>query len=104
MIKIDKLKRAYGEFIAVDDISFSIEKGEIVGLLGHNGAGKTTIMKLISGYLEPSSGRIVIDGSDIATDRLAILAVQILVAAGFSSAACSPSGSGGGLCGQTQQL
>ena len=39
MIKIDKLKRAYGEFIAADDISFSIEKGEIVGLLGHNGAG-----------------------------------------------------------------
>lgn len=55
MIKIDKLKRAYGEFVAVDNVSFSIEKGEIVGLLGHNGAGKTTIMKMISGYLEPSS-------------------------------------------------
>jgi len=72
MIKIDKLKRAYGDFVAVDNVSFSIEKGEIVGLLGHNGAGKTTIMKMISGYLEPGSGRIVIDDMDIATDRTAI--------------------------------
>lgn len=72
MIKIDKLKRAYGDYVAVEDISFSIEKSEIVGLLGHNGAGKTTIMKMISGYLEPSAGRIVIDDIDIATDRTAV--------------------------------
>jgi len=72
MIKIDKLKRAYGDFVAVDDVSFSIKKGEIVGLLGHNGAGKTTIMKMISGYLEPSSGRIVIDDMDISSDHTAI--------------------------------
>ena len=72
MIKIDKLKRAYGDYVAVEDISFSIEKGEIVGLLGHNGAGKTTIMKMISGYLEPSAGHIVIDDIDIATDRTAV--------------------------------
>ena len=72
MIKIDKLKRAYGDYVAVENISFSIEKGEIVGLLGHNGAGKTTIMKMISGYLEPSAGHIVIDDIDIATDRTAV--------------------------------
>lgn len=69
MIKIDNLHRAYGDFVAVDNVSFSIEKGEIVGLLGHNGAGKTTIMKMISGYLEPDSGRIEIDGLDIAAQR-----------------------------------
>lgn len=69
MIKIDNLKRAYGDFMAVNDVSFSIEKGEIVGLLGHNGAGKTTIMKMISGYLEPSAGHIEIDGMDITQSR-----------------------------------
>jgi len=73
MIKINNLKRTYGDFIAVDGVSFSIEKGEIVGLLGHNGAGKTTIMKMISGYLEPSAGSINIDGVDIAAEREAVL-------------------------------
>lgn len=53
MIKIENLTRAYDDFLAVNDVSFSIDKGEIAGLLGHNGAGKTTIMKMISGYLEP---------------------------------------------------
>ncbi|TPW16355.1 MAG: ABC transporter domain-containing protein [Halothiobacillaceae bacterium] len=69
MIKIDHLKRAYGDFVAVNDVSFSIEKGEIVGLLGHNGAGKTTIMKMLSGYLEPSAGQIEIDGLTMADAR-----------------------------------
>jgi len=72
MIKIDNLTRTYGDFVAVDNVSFSIERSEIVGLLGHNGAGKTTIMKMISGYLEPSSGSIVIDNLDIASNRTAI--------------------------------
>jgi len=72
MIKIDNLKRAYGDFMAVDDVSFTIEKGEIIGLLGHNGAGKTTIMKMISGYLEPSSGHIEVDNMDIAKKRSAV--------------------------------
>ncbi|MFW2373415.1 MAG: ABC transporter ATP-binding protein [Gammaproteobacteria bacterium] len=61
MITTHNLSRYYGDFKAVNDISFTIQPGEIVGLLGHNGAGKTTIMKMISGYLEPSSGTIEID-------------------------------------------
>ncbi|MDH3763646.1 MAG: ABC transporter ATP-binding protein [Gammaproteobacteria bacterium] len=69
MIKIENLTRAYDDFLAVNDVSFSIDKGEIAGLLGHNGAGKTTIMKMISGYLEPGSGRIEINGMDIALHR-----------------------------------
>jgi ABC-2 type transport system ATP-binding protein len=54
---------------AVDQVSFEIGQGEIVGLLGHNGAGKTTIMKVMTGYLEPTAGSIEIDGLDIATRR-----------------------------------
>ncbi len=69
MIEIKNLFRAYDDFVAVRDVSFNINKGEIVGLLGHNGAGKTTIMKMISGYLEPSSGAITMDGLDIITQR-----------------------------------
>lgn len=72
MITIEQLGRAYGDFKAVNNISFNVEKGEIVGLLGHNGAGKTTIMKMLSGYLEPSAGRIEIDGLDMARERAAI--------------------------------
>ncbi|MEE9255478.1 MAG: ABC transporter ATP-binding protein [Pseudomonadales bacterium] len=62
MIKADHLSRSYGDFVAVNDVSFTIRQSEIVGLLGHNGAGKTTIMKMLTGYLEPSSGRVEIDG------------------------------------------
>jgi ABC-2 type transport system ATP-binding protein len=69
MIKINALKRSYADILAIDGVSFTIEKGEIAGLLGHNGAGKTTIMKMISGYLEPDSGQIEIDGKDIAQQR-----------------------------------
>ncbi|MFP8967702.1 ABC transporter ATP-binding protein [Pokkaliibacter sp. CJK22405] len=58
MIKVEHLSRRYGDFVAVKDVSFEIGHGEIVGLLGHNGAGKTTIMKMITGYLEPSDGQI----------------------------------------------
>ena len=69
MINLDKLTRKYGDFTAVDDVSFAISPGEIVGLLGHNGAGKTTIMKMITGYLEPTSGSATVDGIDVVSDR-----------------------------------
>lgn len=72
MIKVEALTRTYGSFTAVDRVSFEIGQGEIVGLLGHNGAGKTTIMKMLTGYLEPTEGRIEIDGLDIEQNREAI--------------------------------
>jgi len=72
MLTIEHLSRTYGELTAVDDVSFTIQSGEIVGLLGHNGAGKTTIMKMLSGYLEPNGGQIKIDGIDLAEDRIGV--------------------------------
>jgi ABC-2 type transport system ATP-binding protein len=69
MIQADRLSRRYGKFVAVDEVSFSIDHGEIVGLLGHNGAGKTTIMKMLTGYLEPSGGRVLVDGTVVEDDR-----------------------------------
>lgn len=68
MIEVEHLTRRYGDLTAVDDISFRIGNGEVVGLLGHNGAGKTTIMKMVTGYLEPTGGSIRIDGRELGTD------------------------------------
>lgn len=68
MLDVRSISRRYGELQAVDNVSFSIEPGEIVGLLGHNGAGKTTIMKLLSGYLEPDSGSIYLNNRLIKLD------------------------------------
>ena len=68
MIEADRLTRRYGEFVAVSDISFEIAPGEIVGLLGHNGAGKTTIMKMLTGFIEPSAGHVRVDGVDVEED------------------------------------
>lgn len=72
MIEVQSLTRRYGKALAVDDVSFRIDRNEIVGLLGHNGAGKTTIMRMLSGYLEPSEGVIRIDGMDLASNAHAI--------------------------------
>ena len=72
MIRVETLTRTYGDLTAVDQVSFEIGQGEIVGLLGHNGAGKTTIIKMLTGYLEPTGGSIEIDGLNIATQRQAV--------------------------------
>lgn len=72
MITIEHVTRKYGPLTAVSDVSLSIERGEIVGLLGHNGAGKTTLMKMLTGYLEPTSGTIKVGGHEVVEDRLAV--------------------------------
>jgi ABC-2 type transport system ATP-binding protein len=74
MIQISSLSRKYGDFKAVDEVGFEIKKGEVVGLLGHNGAGKTTIMKMITGFLEPTSGEIRVDDLLVGRDTRAIQA------------------------------
>ena len=63
------LTRRYGSLLAVDDFSVEIGRGEIVGLLGHNGAGKTTVMKVLTGFLEPSAGTVSVGGVDVTDDR-----------------------------------
>lgn len=65
LIQADRLVLFYGNQCAVQDVSFSLEKGEILGFLGPNGAGKSTTLKMICGHLAPSSGRILIHGIDI---------------------------------------
>ena len=70
MIKIEHLVKNYGNFCAVDDISFSVEAGEIVGFLGPNGAGKSTTMNMLTGYLSSSAGSISIAGIDILENPL----------------------------------
>ena len=72
MIEAQRLTRRYGDFLAVSDVSFAIAPGEIVGLLGHNGAGKTTIMKMLTGYLEPSAGAVEVDGVTVESDPLSV--------------------------------
>jgi ABC-2 type transport system ATP-binding protein len=69
-IEVSQLTRMYGEQKAVDDISFSLNKGEIVGFLGPNGAGKSTTMKMITGYLKPDKGTAVVSGINVQENPL----------------------------------
>jgi ABC-2 type transport system ATP-binding protein len=64
MIRVENLAKNYGDFAAVRDISFNVDQGEIFAFLGPNGAGKTTTIKMLTTLLEPSSGRIELDGMD----------------------------------------
>ena len=65
MIVVENLTKQYGDHVAVDHLSFQVEKGKIYGFLGPNGAGKSTTMNMITGYLAPTSGKVLIDGKDI---------------------------------------
>lgn len=71
MIEAIGLSKYYGQFVAIEDVSFSVPGGQVAAFLGPNGAGKSTTMKLLTGYLAPSNGRARIGGHDIADDRLA---------------------------------
>jgi ABC-2 type transport system ATP-binding protein len=68
MIEVRNLSKRYGDLLAVDDVSFTAQKGEIVGFLGPNGAGKTTTMRVITGFIPASSGTVKVDGFDIFDD------------------------------------
>jgi ABC-2 type transport system ATP-binding protein len=74
VLSVERLCKTYGATIAVEAISFGVERGEIVGLLGPNGAGKTTTINMILGVLEPSSGAVKIEGIDVARQRSQALA------------------------------
>lgn len=70
MIRVENLTKYYGSRLAVDNISFNIEKGEIVGFLGPNAAGKTTTMRILTGYLAPTQGDVWIAGYNVSTQSL----------------------------------
>ena len=65
MITVEHLTKRYGDFTAVDDLSFEIEEGHVYGFLGPNGAGKSTTMNIMTGCLSATAGRVIIDGYDI---------------------------------------
>ncbi|MFA6857169.1 MAG: ATP-binding cassette domain-containing protein [Treponema sp.] len=72
VISIDHLVMKFGSFTAVNDISFSINKGEVFGFLGANGAGKTTTIKIICGLLKPTSGKVVVSGISVGNDPASV--------------------------------
>jgi ABC-2 type transport system ATP-binding protein len=71
LIEIDRLTKRFGTFTAVDDVSFSVGQGEVVGFLGPNGAGKSTTMRMLAGFMIPTSGSARILGHDVQTDGVA---------------------------------
>jgi ABC-2 type transport system ATP-binding protein len=72
MIRIENLLKAFGAKRAVDGVSFAVERGEVLGFLGPNGAGKSTTMRMITGFIPPSSGRVQVGGHDVTEAPLAV--------------------------------
>ncbi|MCD6519395.1 MAG: ATP-binding cassette domain-containing protein [Anaerolineae bacterium] len=72
MIQVEGLTKYYGETLALDNVSFQVNKGEILGFLGPNGAGKTTTMRILTGYMPPSSGQAKVAGFDVFKDSLQV--------------------------------
>jgi len=72
MIEVNGLTKRYGSERAVNDISFEVKTGEVLGFLGPNGAGKTTTMKVITCFLPPSEGTVVVDGMDVRTNSIGV--------------------------------
>lgn len=68
MLEIDRLTKYYGALVGVQDLSFTVNPGEVLGLLGPNGSGKSTTIKVITGLLQPTRGRVLLDGRDIDAD------------------------------------
>jgi ABC-2 type transport system ATP-binding protein len=71
MIQIDQLVKTFGAKRAVDGVSFSVERGEVLGFLGPNGAGKSTTMRMITGFMPPSSGKVLVGGHDVSQEPIA---------------------------------
>ena len=72
MVELDHLSKQFGPFIAVDDISLSVKKGEVLGFLGPNGAGKSTTMRIVAGFLTPTSGSVKVCGHDVESAAVSV--------------------------------
>ena len=72
MIEVDHLHKVYGSTVALKDVSFAVEPGEILGFLGPNGAGKTTTMRMLTGYLPPTDGQATVAGYNVFDDSMRV--------------------------------
>ncbi|MEK7777185.1 MAG: ATP-binding cassette domain-containing protein, partial [Chloroflexota bacterium] len=70
MIEVNQLTKYYGDFLAISNVSFTAAKGEVLGFLGPNAAGKTTTMRILTGFMPPTSGTARIAGHDVVTESL----------------------------------
>ncbi len=75
MIELKNITKKYGDRTVLNGISFTVEKGEVLGFLGPNGAGKTTTMRIITGYLSPTSGEVVVDGYDLRKEPVRVRSI-----------------------------
>jgi ABC-2 type transport system ATP-binding protein len=71
VIKVENLSKAFGPKLAVNDISFEVERGQVLGFLGPNGAGKSTTMRMVTGFIPPTSGRVIVGGHDVQEEPIA---------------------------------
>jgi ABC-2 type transport system ATP-binding protein len=72
MIEVNGLTKRYGDLVAVDNVTFRVERGQILGFLGPNGAGKTSTMRMITGFMPPTSGSVRVDGFDTVDDSMEV--------------------------------
>jgi len=72
MIQVENLTKYYGDFLAIEDVTFSVKKGEVLGFLGPNAAGKTTTMRILTGFMPPSAGTAKVAGYDVFTDSMEV--------------------------------
>jgi ABC-2 type transport system ATP-binding protein len=69
VLRLRGLRRTYGEVVALDQLDLEVARGECVALIGHNGSGKTTTLRLVAGFLEPTAGEVIVAGDDVRLDR-----------------------------------
>lgn len=72
VVVFEGVRKTFGRVVAVDEVSFRVPRGAFVGLIGHNGAGKSTCIKMLTGLLPPTAGRVLVDGRDVASDPAAV--------------------------------
>ena len=70
MLQVERLTKRYGAIVGIDDVSFTVRPEEVLGLWGPNGSGKSTTVKILTGLLDQTSGHVLLDGNDVATDIL----------------------------------
>jgi len=82
ILKVENLSKSFGGVVAVDNVSFELRKGEFLGLIGPNGSGKTTLVNLITGFVKPSSGKVIYEGKDI-TGKMPYTIARLGIARSF---------------------